>query len=156
MFERKSARERAKSGGGGGARNRKSASRYSGDAAEQTAGGNAEAPLARAQPSVRFGMTNGEKLEFEREEREATVLRDLRVMRAQRAQEFCRTFPLGEQRVHFRDALADPALEKREENIFFALEIGVESAARVAREARDIFQARGLKSVAREDLFRGE
>ena len=55
----------------------------------------AEAPLARAQPRVRFGMADGEQLEFEREQREAAILRDLCVVLAQRAQEFRWSFRAG-------------------------------------------------------------
>ena len=45
---------------------------------------------------------------------------------------------------------------KREENIFLALKIGVEGAARVAGKRGDIFQTGGLKSVAGEDPLRGD
>jgi hypothetical protein len=98
----------------------------------------------------------GEQLEFEGEEREAAILRDLCVMLAQGAQKFRRGFPLGEQRVHFGDALPNPSFEQRKENIFLAFKIGVKSAARVARERGDIFQPRGLKSIARKNSFRGD
>ncbi len=156
MFERKSARESAKPRGGGGAGNRKRAPRNPSDAAQKISAGNAEAPLAGAQACVRLGMAYGEKLEFEREEREAAILRDLCVMLAQRAEEFRWSLALGEQRVHFGDALANPSFEQREENIFLTFKIGVKSAARVAGQRSDIFQPRGLKPVACKDSFRGE
>ena len=53
------------------------------------------------------------------------------------------------------DSFADPLLEQGEEDVFLALEIGVESAARVAGAGGDIFQARGFKTVLRENLLGG-
>jgi len=77
-------------------------------------------------------------------------------MLAQRAQTFGGIGVFREERGDFADALGDPVFEQREENVFLAAEVGVKSAARVARESGDVFQARGFESVAREGFFRGD
>jgi hypothetical protein len=53
------------------------------------------------------------------------------------------------------NSFAHPLLEQREENIFLALKIGVESASCVSGAGGDIFQARGFKAVLREDALGG-
>ena len=77
------------------------------------------------------------------------------VVLAQRAETLLRGIVLSQQGIHLLDAFAHPALQQREKDVFLALEIGVKSAARVARFGSDIFKARRLEAVARENPLGG-
>ena len=147
--------ERAEAGGCGAAWNRERAAESLCHAAHEIRAGDAEAFVAGTQARVNFGMTDGEKLEFEREQHEPAVLAAVRVVIAQGAKARFGAFLLFERGVHFRDARGHPLFEQRDENIFLALEIGVESAAGVAGKRGDVFEARGFEAIAREDGFGG-
>ena len=56
---------------------------------------------------------------------------------------------------HVFDARGGFPLQQRKEQVFFALEIGVERASGVACVSGNFFQLGGLEAVARKDFFRG-
>ena len=62
---------------------------------------------------------------------------------------------LAESRCDGIDAIPDPLLEQGEEDVFLALKICIESAARVTRTGGDILEPSGLKPVLGEDPFGG-
>ena len=106
--------------------------------------------LPCAQAGMRLGMANGEEFELQREQRQAAILCQLRVMLAQRAEALRGSVVLAQQGIDLLDSPADPMLQQRRKNIFFAFEVRVERSARIARRRRDIFQARGFKPFARK------
>ena len=71
-------------------------------------------------------------------------------MLAQRANAFGGSVVLAEQGIDLLDSPADPLLDERQKNIFFAFEVRVESSARIACRRRDILQARCFKPFPRE------
>ena len=100
-------------------------------------------------------MADGEELEFKRKECEAAIGGRTRVMLAESAEPRCWVRVAFQYSIHFVDAAAHPQLEKRKKNVLFALEMGVERAARVTGQRGNLRQARRFESVAREDLLCG-
>lgn len=108
--------------------------------------------LSRAQPRVRRRMTDRVQREFKRQQSEPAIFGTLCIVISKRAKFFRRIrsrFP--QQLIQFGHALGDPMFEQREKQIFFVLEIRVQSAARVTRRRGDIFQARRFEAIAGKD-----
>jgi len=80
---------------------------------------------------------------------------ELRIEITKRVEPLSRGFLAVEQGVHFGDPFGDPALFQVEENGFFAIEIGVESAAGVSGLGGDVFEAGGFEADASEHQFGG-
>ena len=104
---------------------------------------------------MRFGMAQRKELEFQGNQDQPAVLGDFRIMFAKSRKFLERIRILAESGNDRIDSFADPILEQGKEDVFLALEIGVESAARVARAGGNIFEARGLETVLGEDAFGG-
>src|ERR1700722_2913389 len=100
---------------------------------QQIAPANAKLSLARAESSMGLWMAHGKQFEFQGEKRESPVLRIFRIMPAQRAQASCGIFVPAEKGIDGFDALLDPMLQQRKENIFLAIKARIESAARITR-----------------------
>src|SRR5579863_3113721 len=155
MLEQKRIGESAEPGSGAGARYRQIAADFTRDAVDEIAYASAKRPLARAQARMGLGMADCEQLEFQGEQSEAAVLRNLRVMLAQSAQALCGSLLLREQGCDFGDPAAYPLFQQGQENVFLAFEVGVKGAAGVARERGDVFEASRLKAIAREGFLGG-
>src|SRR5260370_6660279 len=93
--------------------------------------------------------------ELERNQHQAAVQSDFRVVLPQSRQLVRGTLVPAKQSSHDVNAFADPLLEQRKENVFLALEVGVKGPARVAGAGSDVFEASRLESVPGEDGFSG-
>lgn len=107
------------------------------------------------QSSLRPWVAHREQFVFEQNQRPLFLYADVRIIITQEFGLFLRRFRYLHQILDVGHAAAEEILEQCHKQIFFAVEICVESAARVSRGIRDFFNARGFESVARENVLRG-
>jgi hypothetical protein len=104
---------------------------------------------------MRFVMPQSEKFELQGNQDQAPVLGDCGIMFSQRGQFLVRAVLPAENCGEGIDSLPDPLFQQREEDVFLALKIGVEGAARVAGPGSDIFEAGGFETVTGKDSLGG-
>ena len=104
---------------------------------------------------MRLGVAQSEELELQGNQNQSAVFRDPRVMLA-KSREFIEGILVPAKSIRDGlDSLPNPIVEQREKDIFLALKVRIEGAARVTRAGGDILEARGLETVLRENALGG-
>jgi len=108
-----------------------------------------------AQPFFRFGVADGEEFEFEREDGPGAVVHQADIELAKRFVPLFAIGAMGEFAQERIDKFPGPLLKKGQEQVFLALEVGVDGSLAAAGGGGDLVQLSIFISVPEEDLLGG-